>query len=316
MDFLKNINEEFVLTGFDFIKKNYHYIFRDGDRINYGEVRVKTSDINMQNVEFYIENISNIDEIAVQVTELMTKRLTKDAQDFKVLALRVVDAWEATPEKFKKQDKSSREPTYKNKGLLSEDEYDCSVFVHFDKISYHSDFDFTTGWGGHSYYDKDFYVKCLNDIDDWTAKVTKELASSKIRNRIKNYIMKNTISIPIEEIDKFISLAETIVVSTTSEKPPFPAKFTDDELNFLLDNFADMYLDEETVGEIKKNEGLDLTALVGWEISVEHEGYHHHDGQVCDYTATFTSPEGHEYYVCDSHSLMTGWNLYGEVEVA
>lgn len=322
MDFLKNINKEFVLiSDYNFIKKNYHYLFKKGDDINLGTVKLKTSELDMNNAEFYITEMESIDDVVDQVSDLLLKNLTRDADKYKKIVKKVIKAWNESPEKFKKQDRNYSTDTYKRLGLLNDKEYMHSVFTFFDKVSYHSDYRFSTGCGGDTYYAKEVHEENLESIDKWIEKVTKELASAKIKKRIKNYIMKNTISIPIGKLDESIALTtDEIKVSTSNKKPKFPIKFTADELNFLLNNFSDTVIDQEFLDELKSDDEMteyfkvDLTPLLDWEILVEHEGYHHHDGQVCDYTATFIHPDGHEYYVCDSHSLMTGWNLWKDEE--
>ena len=152
MDFLNNIDKEFILTSnFNFIKENYHYLFEKGDDINLGTINVKTSDLNMEEAEFYITEIENIDDIVTQVSELMIKCLTRDADKYKKLAKKVIEAWETSPRKFKQQKEHYSNDTYKRRGLLSSNEYYTSVFILFDKVSYHSDFRFSTGCGGDTY---------------------------------------------------------------------------------------------------------------------------------------------------------------------
>lgn len=322
MDFLKNINKEFILTSdFNFIKENYHYIFKKGDDINLGTVKVKTSDLNTSQAEFYITEIENIDDVVTQVAEAMVTSLTRDSSKYKKIAKKVIKAWNESPEKFKQQKDRYSKDTYKRLNLLNDKEYMQSVFTFFDKVSYHSDFRFSTGCGGDTYYAKEVYEEGLESIDKWIEKATKELASAKIKKRLKNYIMKNTVTIPIGRLEDSIALSvdEIKVTNNSKDKPKFPIKFTANELNMLLDNFSEACIDQEFIDEIKSDEWneyfkVDMTPLLDWEISVENEGYHHHDGQVCDYTATFIHPDGHEYYVYSEHCLMTGWNLWKDEE--
>lgn len=321
MDFLKNINKEHVLiSDYNFIKKNYHYLFEKGDDINLGTIKVKTNDLNMNEAEFYITKMDDIDEVVTQVADLMIKKLTRDASKYKKIAKKVVEAWNTSPERFNKQEKSYSGEIYKRTGLLNNKEYMHSVSIFFDRVSYYSDYGFVTGCGGDTYYAKEVHEENLESIDKWIANVTKELASEKIKKRLKNYIMKSTIIIPIDKLDESITLATNeIKVSNSSsnskKKPAFPVKFTANELNTLLSNFPEACIDQELIDELKSQYfKVDMTPLLDWEIYVEHEGFHHNDGQVCDYTATFTHPDGHEYYIYNSHSLMTGWNLCEDEE--
>jgi hypothetical protein len=322
MDFLKNINKEFILTSdFNFIKKNYHYIFKKGDDINLGTVKVKTSDLNTSQAEFYITEIENIDDVVTQVAEAMVTSLTRDASKYKKIAKKVIKAWNESPEKFKQQKDRYSKDTYKRLNLLNNKEYMQSVFTFFDKVSYHSDFRFSTGCGGDTYYAKEVYEEGLESIDKWIEKATKELASAKIKKRLKNYIMKNTVTIPIGRLEDSIALSvDEIKVSNSSKKskspnkPEFPVKFTAIQMNYFLSEYGEAYLDEEMIEEFNSQNDVDISPLLHWEILVEHEGYHHNDGQVCDYTATFIHPDGHEYYVYSEHCLMTGWNLWKDEE--
>jgi hypothetical protein len=176
MDFLKNINKEFKLKPeYDFIKDEYHYLFKGKDeKIELRDIVVLVDDINKRKAYLTIKSIGNIDEVVDQVANLMCKRLTNDADKFKTLANKVLKAWEETPEKFVEQEKRWSE-TYKYKGLLNDNEYHANVFAMFGKISFHSYFGFVTGCGGDTYYGKDFFVKCLSEIDSWLSKTIKEI---------------------------------------------------------------------------------------------------------------------------------------------
>jgi hypothetical protein len=317
MDFLKNINRDFILSPeFDFIKKHYHYLFEPGDKITMEDIIIKVDDIDRRLATFFIDSIGNIDDVVNQVVAKMEKSLTKDVDEFKVLANRVIKAWEETPNNFVKHRENflNGKKIYKNKGLLIGEEYSLSVFVLLDKISYHSDFRFSTGYGSETYYEKDFYVNCMNEIDPWIASTMKELNSAKVKKRIKNQLLKNKILIPLTKLEKFLTLADKTTPEKDSVKPPFPMSFTDDEINFLMSEIGECYISENLIEELSE-EGFDISSLLDWEISYEHEGEHHNDGQICDYTITFTSPDGYEYYAYNSHCLMTGWNFYGEVVI-
>lgn len=62
--------------------------------------------------------------------------------------------------------------------------------------------------------------------------------------------------------------------------------------------------DEEQIKHIEEN-------LAGWHINAGHEGYHHHDGQVCEYYLTLTK-DGNSFTYYEEHSLVTGWFLNGD----
>lgn len=74
------------------------------------------------------------------------------------------------------------------------------------------------------------------------------------------------------------------------------------------------YIDETIINNLAEDE-IDISCLLNWEVSYERKGEHHNDGQICDYTVTFTSPEGHEYHAYDSHCAITGWSFRGEVVI-
>jgi hypothetical protein len=317
MDFLKNINKEFRLTDeYGFFKKTYHYLFKNSeDKIEPKDIIVLVDDINMRKVSLTFKSIGNIDEVVDQVANLMCKNLTEDADKFKVISNKVIEAWENTPKKFIQQKLSFSNETYKYIGLLNNEEYMLSVFALFGNISFHSNFRFSTGCGGDTYFGKDFFIQCLNEIDSWLSKTIKEINSAKIKNRIKNQILnKSKIEIPLSKIDTYLELVDN-ETHKDSVKPPFPIKFTDNQMNLFMGEFGECYIDEEIVEELMDQYGLDISNLLEWEVSYEHEGEHHNDGQICDYTITLTSPDGHEYYAYNSHSLVTGWNFYGDVVI-
>lgn len=319
MDFLKNINKEFRFNPeYNFIKNEYHYLFRKKDEnIKLEDVIVLVDDINKRSVYLTIKSIGNIDQVVDKLASLVCERLVEDAEKFKVIANKVIKAWEKTPEKFVEQVGGFvNKKTYKHKGLLNDDEYGLSVFAMIGKISYHSNFSFSTGWGGDSYHDKDFYVNRLSEIDPWVSKIVKEVNSTKVKTRIKNQLLKINIDIPISKIETRLELiGKNKSKDKISKKPPFPMTFSYKDMNFFLSQIGECFLDEELIEELDEEYELDLSSLLNWEVSIEHEGYHHNDGQICDYTVTFTSPEGHEYHAYNSHCLVTGWNFYGEVVI-
>lgn len=318
MSLLKNIKKELLLKPtYSILSKHYQYLASKQvlESIDFGETRVMVNHIDMDEVIFKVTSIKNIDNVVDELTEILIDRLVRDSNKFKTLATKVLKAWEETPELFKKQTGSSKE-TYLRTGLFNSDEYMTSVFLSFDKISYHSDYSFATGYGGNTYYPKKYYSESLSSIDAWVNKISKEVRSAKVKARIKNALLKLSFSINTSKAEDIISdnIIEKIDKKSNSKKIEFPLKLSANDMNMLLDEFEG-FVDEDEVELFKEEFEIDLSPILNWEISKDTDGYHNHDGQVCDYTATFTSPEGFEYYIHDSHSLVTGWNLSDEVEV-
>lgn len=59
---------------------------------------------------------------------------------------------------------------------------------------------------------------------------------------------------------------------------------------------------EEADGEIPQG-------LLGYKVKVGIKGDHKHDGQVVDYTFTFTNPKGVNTVIRTEMALMVGWNF-------
>lgn len=60
---------------------------------------------------------------------------------------------------------------------------------------------------------------------------------------------------------------------------------------------------------VKKAE---LPKLIGYTVEMDVEGDHRNDGQMVDYTFTFTSPKGKETVISTEMCLMVGFNLSSE----
>jgi hypothetical protein len=312
MDFIKNINEEFILTNFNFLKEIKNYSLILNENILAEDVLVSVTDINKKEVFLKIINIGNIDNLIEDIANIMCKKLIEYADDYKLIASKIIKSWEDSPEKFILQ-KNNRDNTFKNLELLTNDEYIKSVSVFFGKL-YYSGFYFTTGWGDKSFYNKDYYINNLNEIDAWLAKSLKDIKSSKTKPKIKNEIYRNIITIPLSDTNKYLILNEK-EVTKNSLKPKFPIAFNAEELNTLISSInSHVYITDDIIEDFN-SEDIDISKLKDWEISYSHDGYHHNDGQICDYEVIFTSPEGYNYYLYDSHSLITGWNFYGEIDI-
>lgn len=65
-----------------------------------------------------------------------------------------------------------------------------------------------------------------------------------------------------------------------------------------------------TYGEKVKIE--ELPKLIGYTVEMNVEGDHRNDGQMVDYTFTFTSPKGKETEIDTEMCLMVGFNLPSE----
>jgi hypothetical protein len=219
----------------------------------------------------------------------------------KKLYNKIIKIWEETPEIFKKQDRS-----YKTDAV-----YDCSTPNLMGDRNYMNGF--VTGCGGNTYYSKEWYQ---NKLDNWD-EVVKEVTST-INYCVKSW-MKDLVKDEIEI--KYSKLEETVELEGVSKKPAKPKlDFTidGDTLNSILsetggefdvdDEFIKSIEDEyedEIVNEFKK--------IKGATFSSEHEGYHHNDGQICDYTVTITTKDNHDYHAYDSHCLMVGWRFDGQI---
>lgn len=321
MDFLDNIKKEFILTTKkSFVKDNF-YIFSKAD-VDTGIVKAKVNDISMNGVTFSVTKVEKLDEVAKQAAELMSVELERKVNKYKRTAKKVIKAWEDSPEKFKKQTDRFDNPIYKRVGLLKDSEYHHHVHVSFDRLTYFTDFGFSTGCGGDTFYSKEEIQKKLDDIESWLESAKKELSSAKIHKRIKNYILKSEVHVPLSKIKESVELPSSmpkLKIPRRNSKPKFPVKFTASGLNAFLNDNSNEYIDDEFLSNYTKEEmetyfGVDITKLIGWEVVVENEGYHHTDGQMCDYTATFIHPDGHEYKVYDTHCLITGWNISRDEE--
>lgn len=312
MEFLKNINKEFILNGYDLIKSEYNLKLKDF-KIN--DLKIKIIDMNLETIDFSV-NISDLGNISEKISNQLVEDLTKEYGKTRKLAEKILKAWDKTPEKFIRKETSWGKTVYVYVGLLTSDEYHQHTHVYFEKISEHG-MDFTTGCGGDTFYSKSEIEEEIKKEDIWFAKTTKMLKDKKTLKRIENYVSKRNFTISIKQFIKYASIPgiETVKEVKKVKKPKFPIKISGDDLNGILELFDDhVLIDDEFIQDVLSDTGLDISVLMDWEITEGTEGYHNTDGDHCDYEVCFTSPDGHEYIFYNTHCLMTGYNFYGNLK--
>jgi len=307
MEFIKNIRKPFILSPDFNIKKE----LRIKTQLDFGKVVLILDDLHMGGGTFKIKSIENGDQLVDEIINGMINDLTKSSEKAKKIARKVIKAWEKNPEAFIKQKKSHSSDIYINKGLLNDNDYHHHVWANFENLSYmYHDLGFSTGWGGDTHYAKSYYEEGILNLDKWTAKRIKEVKTSKIKKRITNYLYKIQIEFSFNQILKHLSVDNKTKI-VKKRIPPFPVQLTGQIMNALLYAWdsGELEFDDEGIEIFNEEYGIDLTPLKDWEINTSHEGEHHNDGQMCDYTVEFQSPDGHSYYAYNTHCLMTGWNF-------
>lgn len=314
MRFIENIKENFILSPKYNILEKIHRL-KTSEFVQ-PELRVKISDINMDGIKFIISNTATVSKASEFIANQLIKNITADIAKVKKIATKVLDAWEKTPGNFIQR--ADHDDCYMNKNLLSSDEYRTSALVSFGKVSYFSDLHFTRGCGSDSYYGKEYFKAGLENADKWLSKVISELKSDKIQARISNYFNKTEIKLTYPEVLEYITIPNNksiFEVIKEVKKPEFPITFSSSCLNCLLSEIGgECVVDDEIIHFCISEFEEDLSAIRDYEISSETNGYHNHDGQVCDYKVTFTSPAGHDYNCYNSHCLITGWNFDGKIK--
>ena len=313
MEFIKNIRKDFILSP----KYNLMYKTRRlGVNFEQPELKVRIADIAMDGIEFTLSDPKALTGFTDVIVEALAAELKKEASDVKLVINKIIKAWNDSPKEFVfKETSSSKNKVYVRKGFLTSDEYFENVYVFFDKITLHYELSACTGCGSDTYFDKEYFESRLDGLDKWVESQIKEMHTPKFKNRITNYVAKTVIELNFNEVYKYITIPINSAheASKNNKIPEFPMVFSPDFLNSFLSELDDyLIVDEEIIEAVETEYGVDLSALEDWEISIGHEGDHVHDGQVCEYTATFMSPEGQEYYIFDDHSLMTGWNFHEE----
>lgn len=99
-----------------------------------------------------------------------------------------------------------------------------------------------------------------------------------------------------------------------NQNKPLMPKVNGDALNRLLSEGDDFTFTQEIIDYSLEEDEDDWSEFLGWKVSTESHGYHHHDGQIVEYDVFFESPEGHVYVASDEHCLMIGWDFSGDVE--
>ncbi len=168
MEFIKNINKDFILSP--------DYKLGDIKDLNQGDLRVKIKEIDMGGVTFVISDFKGIEAMVDVVANKMIGDLKKRIQKWKKVVNKIIEEWDKAPSKFKQQTGPHNNNTYVNTSLLTDDEYHTNIFVHFQGVylSFH-DSSFVTGYGGHTFYNKGYHVDALAKIDVWGEKTIKEI---------------------------------------------------------------------------------------------------------------------------------------------
>jgi len=314
MDFIRNINKPFILKPTFNILKETKGI---KSSMTQPEMGVKLIELDIHGATFKIIDYPNVDEVVEEVLTKLSEKLIKDVKKIKRIANKVIKEWNEAPENFTPK-KGYSKTVYLNKDLLSDNDYRHSVSYYFDNLSeYYHDLTFTTGNGGDTHYEKEYYINGIKEIDIWLEKQLKLFKSTKIKKRVKNYLNKTVFELEMHEILKHIEIKRTRSTSKKEviAKPPFPIVFRGSELNSLLFAYdsGELVFDEIYIEIFQEEFGLDISSLTDWEINISYKGEHHNDGQIVDYTVEFMSPDGHTYYAYDSHCLMTGWDFSGTV---
>jgi len=314
--FVKNLNKDFNLNP-DFKIENL-----SDHNVKLSNIKIRIDEIDLDGVLANISSADGVDEAVQQIADSLLKKIEDESEKVKRVANKVIKAWEESPEKFVFKKESFRDEKIYERNLLGSNEYHTGVFVSYEKLDfYFSGLSFSTGNGGHTYYEKEYFVKGLVELEKWLNDSKKKLKSKATLKRIANYILKTRIEISMNELPKAISLAEDEsllckIFGKKDKKPPFPFEIDGKVLNGVLyDTCGDhMILDKETISEWNEEFEVDWSALEEWEFEASTDEYHNHDGQVCSYTVTFTSPDGHEYKAYNDHCLVTGWNFHGKVD--
>jgi len=156
-------------------------------------------------------------ELAPAIADAMVSRLVADAERFKEIAKKVIDAWDRTPEKFKPLD---RPRVFMRQGLLTgsaghyveDGEYNHDLRTSFGNIngkhvfvSYYG-MGFYTGCGFNTYHDREYHVDVMNGVDGWVKGAIKEIRSKKTADKIVHCFMNTDIKVPLDKIDEVIEV--------------------------------------------------------------------------------------------------------------
>lgn len=312
MEFLKNIKKDFILSKeYKLIEEEYSITLKDYIP---KDITIRVVDMNIDVIDVMISDISELGDISKKISDSLIENLTIEFDDVTKTVLKILDAWENMPDKFIKVERAT--DVYEFKGLIQRSKYYEPVNIHFEKLNFYFNVNYPGGYGENTFKNKDVIKESFQNLEPWFKKSCKDLKSSAILKRIENYISKKCFSIPIEDFIKYVSIPETEIKTNKIEevKPEFPISFSGEELNGLLYCFdSHVCIDEEFVEEVRVDCQIDISVLLGWEITEGSEGYHHTDSDHCDYEICFSTPDGkHEYSLTNSHCLMTGYNFHGD----
>ena len=148
-----------------------------------------------------------------------------------------------------------------------------------------------------------FYYNEKTPLSEFIDAEIEKIKKSSFKTRIKNYLLKTIIYIPHEEIDKTVAISDKVDKVDEPIVDPFPIK----DVNVLNSILNEYRFEDSTFFDESLVEDNDL--LFNWELRCE-SGYHNHDGDYAEYTATFISPGGTEYTFETEMSFMgDGWEL-------
>lgn len=201
MEFIKNIHKDFVLKS--------GYLLDDHiDVFSSSEILVRLKKINMENATFRISKFESVDASVDEAVEILVTQLKKDVAKWKVIAQKIIKAWEESPELFKRQKESYNQDTFKRTGLLKNHEYMHNLYVFFgdSMIANFEHSSFCTGCGEDSYYNKDFFVKAFSGIDEWLDATLWELQTKEMKKKMRSSLLKKSIQMDFKEVLKHISI--------------------------------------------------------------------------------------------------------------
>jgi hypothetical protein len=308
MEFIKNFKCDFILSPeYNFIKELKNHKF---------DVKVKIHNINMECVYFKISEMKDIDLAISIIKEQMIDRVKKDVVTYKKIANKVINKWENEPDSFhiKKLSFNTSKMIYENISLLKDDEYHVTPHISIGKKFIMYDYTFATGCGGDTYYDINYYIKAINEIDNWLNNILTEINSSKNKLKYKNYINSIEIVMSYKNVIKYIKIPDNQIKKEIIKKS-FPMNFSGTVMNILMSELDDTttYIDNAFILHFKKEYNIDLTPIKDFEIEYSTDDYMHNDGQILKYKVVFTSPDGIEYITHDEHCAITGWIFSGDI---
>lgn len=256
-------------------------------------------------IAFRVSSENNLDAMAENMKNILVNKAEREQSKRKKLYEKIIKAWEDNPSIFKKKDNGYSSTVIYNcsdKKLFSENEYMLA---------------FVTGCGSYTFYGKEYFEEKLKTWDKDCAKEINDI-TKKTKTYVRD-ILKAEVEINSNQLDNFLSLENISVSTKPKTKPKFPVVFEPKSLNRLLcETGGDFTVDDELIEWLTEEEEEEiaekLNKIMGAVFSASHEGFHNHDGQVCDYTLSVLLPDNNEYNAYNSHCLMTGWNFHEPVE--